>query len=203
MQPRLAPAFFETFGRHPIAGFGHSDPGAVMTAAGSEAGLRLALEVITGWEGESLADAVAGELGRVRGASGAGEPGGQRLSERLGVHHEALARCVDAMERNLETPLDKPALARLAGVSPRHMERLFLGFFQQTPGGFYRNLRLARARQLLEHTAMPVMEVALATGFQSASHFARAFLELYGCPPSRLRRERRRRNADDLRAHLG
>lgn len=198
--PRLAAAFFETFGSRPLAAFGHPPPGQVTTAAGSEAALRLSLEILARWDGDSLADAVAEELGRMRGGA---EPADGRLSKRLGVTHERLARCVDAMERNLETPLDKTALARLAGISPRHMERLFLSFFRQTPGAFYRALRLAHARQLLEHTGMPIMEVALATGFLSPSHFARAFLALYGCPPGRFRRERRSRAVEDLQLHLG
>ncbi len=198
--PRLAPAFRETFGRSPLAAFGHQPPGAVSTAAGAHAALGLALALIERWEGAGLADAVAEALGRSRTAT---QPLAPPLSARLGVNHAALARCVDAMERNLEAPLDKAALAEAAGISARHLERLFLDFFAQTPGSFYRSLRLARAKQLIEHTAMPLMEVALAAGFQSPSHFARAFLTRYGAPPSHFRRGRRGRAAEDLRVHLG
>jgi transcriptional regulator GlxA family with amidase domain len=51
----------------------------------------------------------------------------------------------------------------------------------------YRWLRLERARQFLRETTLPVLDVALATGFTSASQFARAYSRAFGEPPSRTR----------------
>lgn len=201
--PRLAPAFEETFGIAPIGAFGQEfgpsggetrNDRRIGTAAGATAALTLALEVIAEAESESLADAVAQDLGHLPTQPAAPD---LSLSQRLGVHHPALARCLDAMGRNMEKPLDKRGLTEVAGVSTRHLERLFLSHLGATPGAFYRSLRLARARHLLEHTSLPVAEVAMATGFVSASHFGRAFQAAHGSAPGELRRSRQRRQDPD------
>ncbi|WP_162906627.1 GlxA family transcriptional regulator [Algihabitans albus] len=201
--PKLAAAFAETFGRQPIAAFGHSSGSesgtTVVTAAGAKAALNLALELIARCEGEALAEAVAQELGHRRAETGDFT---LPLSQRLGLTHPALARCLDAMEQNTESPLDKQALTEIAGLSARQLERLFLRMLGQTPGTFYRNLRLAHARYLLEHTALPVTEIAVATGFVSVSHFGRTFQSLYGSTPSQLRRVSQERNGKAALAHL-
>jgi transcriptional regulator GlxA family with amidase domain len=200
--PRLAPAYEEAFGVAPVAAFGHapSEGATVRSAAGPAGALELALDLIAGWEGEAMAESVAQELGHDRQAQAATA---QPLSRRLGLHHAALARCVDAMEANMEAPLDKARLTEIAGVSARQLERLFLRVLGETPGTFYRNLRLARARQLLEHTGMPVTEIAMATGFVSASHFGRSFHAVYGQTPGELRRARQHGHAPRMLSHLG
>jgi transcriptional regulator GlxA family with amidase domain len=48
-------------------------------------------------------------------------------------------------------------------------------------------MRLERARQLLRETTLPVLDVAIATGFSSSSQFARAYKRTFGEPPSRTR----------------
>jgi transcriptional regulator GlxA family with amidase domain len=53
---------------------------------------------------------------------------------------------------------------------------------------FYRDLRLAKADELLQQTSLPVLEIALMTGFASAAHFTRCFTAKFGTPPARRRR---------------
>ena len=62
-----------------------------------------------------------------------------------------------------------------AGVSLRQLERLFHRHVGHGIHSHYRWLRLDRARQLLRETTLPVLDVALATGFASSSQFARAY----------------------------
>jgi transcriptional regulator GlxA family with amidase domain len=67
------------------------------------------------------------------------------------------------------------------------MERLFARELATRPSRYYRDLRLHRARQMVRHTGMSMMQIAVATGFASAPHFARAYGELHGVVPSRDR----------------
>ncbi len=91
------------------------------------------------------------------------------------------------METSLETPQSRAALASGAGISLRQLERLFHRHIGHGIHRHYRWLRLERARQLLRETTLPVLDVALATGFASSSQFARAYRRAFGEPPSLTR----------------
>ena len=109
------------------------------------------------------------------------------LRHRLGVSDETLLVVLEAMQSNLEAPLPRQALARRAGISLRHLERHFRAAMGTTIHVHYLGLRLERARQLLRETGLSVLDVALMTGFGSASQFSRAFAARHGLPPSRYR----------------
>jgi AraC family carnitine catabolism transcriptional activator len=63
------------------------------------------------------------------------------------------------------------------------LERLFRAHLDTSPGEFYLNLRLARAQSLLRQTAMRIVEISLACGFDSPSYFARAYRKQFGLSP--------------------
>jgi AraC-like DNA-binding protein len=63
------------------------------------------------------------------------------------------------------------------------------------PAQYYMNLRLRRARELLTHSTLPIMQITIACGFQSSSHFCKAYRNLFGHPPSE---ERRRFNGESM-----
>ena len=73
--------------------------------------------------------------------------------------------------------LDPAAMAR------KHQRRL-----DMSPQRFYKALRLEHANRLLTQSDLSITEIAVATGFASASHFARCFREAYGQTPSETRR---------------
>jgi transcriptional regulator GlxA family with amidase domain len=56
------------------------------------------------------------------------------------------------------------------------------------PHQYYLQLRLGRARELLTHTDMSIMDVMVACGFESSPHFSRAYRDRFGHPPSSARR---------------
>lgn len=86
-----------------------------------------------------------------------------------------LRRAVAIMEANVETPLPLPALAAQVGISARQLQTLSRRHLGETVSARYLSIRLSAARYLLMYADMPVTEVALATGFGSASSFSRAF----------------------------
>ncbi|MDZ7714514.1 MAG: helix-turn-helix domain-containing protein [Rhodovibrio sp.] len=112
----------------------------------------------------------------------------QRLpaDRRAGTWAPELVRAVDIMETNVETPLSLAQVARSGRASDSGvMARLFVA----QPSAVRRNatyagIRLERARGLLRHGNLTVGEVALATGFASPAHFARAYKARHGCRPS-------------------
>lgn len=110
------------------------------------------------------------------------------VAERYGTHHPALLIVLEKMETAIENPLGRNEMARLAGISPRHLDRLFLNHRKERFRDTYRAIRLAHGRRLLEQSPLSIAEIAYATGFSSAGHFSRAFKAAYGQTPAAARR---------------
>ena len=109
------------------------------------------------------------------------------LVERLGTTDPAVLDAVAAMETHIADPVTLKDLAQMAGVSPRHLNRLFQEKLGRSTMGFYRALRLDTARSLLRNSSLPLTQIALATGFASSSHFSRVYAQHFGQPPSSYR----------------
>lgn len=122
----------------------------------------------------------------------AGAAGPQRasLSERFRVHHPVLVAVLEKMIGTIEAPLGRDAMARFAGVSPRHLDRLFAEHMRSTFSAEYRRIRLDHARQLVRQSPLSVAEIAFATGFSSAGHLTRRYAEVFGEPPVATRKGR-------------
>ncbi|WP_431324566.1 GlxA family transcriptional regulator [Rhizobium sp. YTU87027] len=110
-------------------------------------------------------------------------------AERFGTFHPILLMVLEKMETTIEQPLDRRSMARLAGTSVRHLDRLFALHMKSGFLDTYRNIRLAHGRRLLEQSPLSVAEVGFATGFSSSGHFSRAFKMLYGVTPIVHRRK--------------
>lgn len=98
-----------------------------------------------------------------------------------------LETAIAAMEENLDYPLPIAELAAIANVSTRQFERKFKFYLGQSPGAFYRLLRLRRAQTLIEQTALPVYEISVACGFGSPQNFSKLYASTFGITPSRRR----------------
>lgn len=109
------------------------------------------------------------------------------LAERVGTTNRAVLDAVDAMEANLAEPLSLGELARIAGVSPRQLNRLFATHLGQPTMRYCSMLRLMKARSILRNSSLSVTEVALACGFANMANFSTRFREAFGHPPSRSR----------------
>lgn len=153
-----------------------------LTCSGGTAPLDMMHAVIARDHGIDLAHAVSEWFLQTHVREGAG-PQRMTLRERLGVSHPPLLRVLERMEQHIETPLSRSELARSAGVSLRQVERSFRHHLGRSLGEHYLRLRLDRARDLLRQTSMPVLEVSLACGFSSASHFSRAYRTRFRHPP--------------------
>lgn len=166
--------------------------GSRFTCSGGTAPIDLMIHFISNDFGRDLAARVADQMLH-HAHREAAEPQRLALSERTGIRHPRLLDVVAAMEGNLENPLSLEELARIAGLSLRQLERLFATHLGVRPASHYRDLRLLRARQLVRQTGQTMLQIAVATGFSSATHFAKAYRSRFGRPPSRDREAEPRR----------
>ncbi|MFN7724702.1 MAG: GlxA family transcriptional regulator [Rubrivivax sp.] len=113
------------------------------------------------------------------------------------VTNSKVSEAVALMEANLQEPLPTEDIARLVGVSGRQLERLFKQHLDDMPSRHYFELRLARARRLLRHSGQSILQIGLACGFASASHFSKAYRARFGHTP----RDERSPRAADWQAH--
>ena len=157
------------------------------TCSGGTASMDLMLHVIALQHGHGLAAAVAEQFmhERIRDRH---DHQRMNLRARLGVAHPKLLQLVARMEETLETPLSRAELAQGVDLSTRQLERLFRKYLHRTPTRFYLELRLERARLFLRQTSMSVLDVALACGFVSASHFSKCYREHFARRPGEERR---------------
>jgi AraC family transcriptional regulator of arabinose operon len=81
-------------------------------------------------------------------------------------------------------------LAKVAGVSPNHLIRLFKQELQLTPLEWLWRERIRQAETLLEHSGFSVSEIAFRCGFQNPYHFSRRFKETTGTSPKSYRQKR-------------
>jgi len=157
-----------------------------MTTAGGTSSIDLMLKIIADDHGEELANAVADQLiySSIRT-----DQDTQRLSvpTRIGVRHPKLSQVIQMMEANIEEPISPSILAKDVGMSTRQLERLFRRYLNRSPKRYYMELRLQKARNLLMQTDMSVINVALACGFASPSHFSKCYRAHYDTTPYRER----------------
>lgn len=167
--------------------------GSRFTCSGGTAPLDLMIHFISRDFSRDLAARVADQMLH-HSARQAAEPQRLALSERTGVRHPRLLDVIAAMEANLESPLQLAVIAQRAGLSLRQLERLFADQLRLKPGSYYRKLRLDRARQLVMQTGQSMLQIAVATGFSSATHFAKVYGAEFGLPPSRDREAAQRKD---------
>ncbi|MAI58534.1 MAG: AraC family transcriptional regulator [Rhodobacteraceae bacterium] len=160
--------------------------GIRMTTAGGTSSIDLMLKIIADDHGEELANAVADQMiySSIRT-----DQDTQRLSvpTRIGVRHPKLSLVIQMMEENIEEPISPSLLAKDVNMSTRQLERLFRRYLNRSPKRYYMELRLQKARNLLMQTDMSVINVALACGFASPSHFSKCYRSHYQKTPYRER----------------
>jgi transcriptional regulator GlxA family with amidase domain len=157
--------------------------GSRYTCSGGTAGLDMMLQLITDRNGRALANDVSEQFihPRIRGTQ---DRQRMAIQARLGVANQKLIAAIGLMESTADEPRDVRQIASDVGLSPRQLERLFAKYLHASPSHHYLELRLDRARELLLQTTKPILDVAVACGFASASHFSRCYRAVYGHKPS-------------------
>ncbi|HWU63362.1 MAG TPA: GlxA family transcriptional regulator [Ensifer sp.] len=188
------PGFSEAFPEVEVYADLYEVDGNIHTCAGGTASLDMMLNLIGQDFDDNLVNRICEQAltDRVREQSDR-----QRLPlrARLGVQNAKVLSIIEVMEKNLAEPLSLLEIADDAGLSRRQIERLFRQEMGRSPARYYLEIRLERARHLLVQSTLPVVEVAVACGFVSASHFSKCYREIYNRSPQQERAERRLRQA--------
>lgn len=163
-----------------------------LTCTGGIAPLDMMLALIEARGGRGLGQRVSEQFIVRRGDA---RPARSEARPRPALPDPILARAVRLMQGAIEQPSDIRHLAHRLDVSPRHLERLFRRHLGTSPAAYYLGLRLERARELLRLSPLPVTDVGLACGFQSAAHFSTAYARRFGRPPSGERAAERKSSA--------
>jgi len=154
----------------------------IFTCAGGTVALDMMLYFIGLRFGTEMAEKVCEVclMDRVRPANDR-----QRLpiGSRLGIQNPRLLTIIEIMEANVAEPVSLAQISQSTGISRRHIERLFRHHLGRSPARYYLEVRLERARRLLRHSNLPIIEVAVASGFVSASHFSKRYREYFGRSP--------------------
>ncbi|RLP75564.1 helix-turn-helix domain-containing protein [Mycetocola tolaasinivorans] len=168
--------------------------GRFHTSAGVSSGIDLALALVEADHGPDLARQVAQQL-----VVYLQRPGGQsQFSTLLGISRGArdgVRLVIDAVVAHPSASHAIADLAAIAGVSPRHLSRLFLGDLGMTPTRFVENVRLDTAKSLLLG-GESVTLTAQRAGFQSIETMRRLFVANLGMPPSVYQQRFRSTGAD-------
>lgn len=117
-----------------------------------------------------------------------GDDGGVKDEVRLLL---ALRRAKDRMDREYAEPLDVPALAATAYLSPSHFARQFRAAFGESPYAYLMTRRIERAMTLLRTTDLSVTDICMAVGCTSLGSFSSRFREVVGVSPSAYRGQHR------------
>lgn len=160
--------------------------GAVSTSAGVTAALDLTLSFIESDAGADLAREVSRQL-----VTYLQRPGNQAQMSMFtaapAAHDSAVTDLVGHIAGHLDGDLSTSALAARAGLSERHLTRLFLRDLAQTPGRYVRRARVEAAAALLTTSDLPLERVAARCGFGTAETLRQAFVRQYAVTPSHYR----------------
>lgn len=150
-----------------------------LTAASPTGAFHMVLEWIGALHGNDLAEGIVGILAFE-------ESRYKRVKPTLHAKmSEPLRTVINLMSANIEEPLSTDQLAAYSGRSRRQIERLFQQQLGTTPARYYLELRITEGRRLLQHSDLPVLDVSVACGFVSPSHFSKCYTAYFGNSPSR------------------
>jgi AraC family transcriptional regulator len=113
-----------------------------------------------------------------------------RLGAAQTISGSKMRRVLDYIEDNLDSDLSLEAMAAEVNLSPIYLARAFKAAVGQSPHRYVLGRRIERAKELLRNTELPVVDVALSSGFSSQSHLSYWFQRDMGVSPAVYRQHR-------------
>ena len=152
------------------------------TCSGGIAALDMMLKLIENQYGRQLAQQISQQFQHDRIRT---EIDSQQMADRIDLAMSApkLIDVINLMENNIEVPLSLPSIAEKCNLSLRQIERLFHKYRDVTPSQYYLSLRLLHAKQLLLNTNRSVIDISIATGFETQSYFTACYRKHFGSSP--------------------
>ena len=184
---RSQPAFAEAFPNISLQRRLYVIDGNRFTSAGGIGALDMMLDIVAGHHGDDLSRQVAEWFVHDRIRADADREKLQ-LRLRTGIRDDLVLAAVERMQAAIESGEAVTEIASALEVSLATLERAFRVELDKAPAQYFRQMRLERARDLLEHSSMTVREIGLACGYASFPAFVRAFGRTYGQTPRRMRK---------------
>lgn len=103
--------------------------------------------------------------------------------DKTALHKGKIAEACDYMKRNFDRQISLDEICRHVGMSKSSLLRIFTKAVRVTPYRYLENIRVSRAKELLEAGVQPV-DAAMMTGFSDQSHFTNCFTKFFGFPPA-------------------
>ncbi len=181
-------AFVEEFPDLPPSTALFVTDGNLWTSSGGLSCMDMALKIISDNFGLKVANAVGNQyqIDRIRKPNIEQRPFFMAEYETL---PPKLRTAIKMMIENLEHPLSITELSDAVGITVRSLERGFKQELGSSPGKHYRKIRLERAKHLLWHSNMSILEVSILTGFPSPSYLSRLYRQEFGVLPSEERKK--------------
>ena len=153
-----------------------------LTCSGGTAALDMMLKMIENEHGRKLPQQISQQFQHDRIRT---EIDSQQMADRIDLAMSAprLIDVINLMENNIEVPLSLPSIAERCKLSLRQIERLFHKYRGVTPSQYYLSLRLMHAKQLLLNTNRSVIDISIATGFETQSYFTACYRKHFGSSP--------------------
>ena len=113
-----------------------------------------------------------------------------RIGAAQTISGSKMRRVLDYIEDNLDSDLSLEAMAAEVHLSPIYLARAFKAAVGRSPHRYVLGRRVERAKELLRNTELPVVDVALSSGFSSQSHLSYWFQRYMGVSPAVYRQHR-------------
>ncbi|MFF3446417.1 GlxA family transcriptional regulator [Streptomyces sp. NPDC002667] len=160
--------------------------GPFVTSAGVSTGIDMALALVEADHGAALALETARFLVLFLKRHGGQSQFSAMLDAQL-ADHPPIRTAQEWILENLHNPLPVAEMAQQANMSPRNFSRVFRREVGTTPGQYVQRTRIARARELLETTDLPIGQIAGRCGFGAPETFFRSFGRTLGLTPKEYR----------------
>jgi transcriptional regulator GlxA family with amidase domain len=160
--------------------------GPFVTSAGVSTGIDMALALVEADHGAALALETARFLVLFLKRHGGQSQFSAMLDAQL-ADHPPIRTAQEWILENLHNPLPVAEMAERANMSPRNFARVFRREVGTTPGQYVQRTRIARARELLETTDLPIGQIAGRCGFGAPETFFRSFGRTLGLTPKEYR----------------
>lgn len=115
--------------------------------------------------------------------------GQEKSSEKINLDNQYISKAILFMQEHYQTSISISDICNLIYLSPCHFKRVFKEQTGRTPHQYLMDIRLQRARELLERKADSIEDVAKRCGFVNAGHFAVAFKRSTKLSPSEYRKK--------------
>ncbi|OED49234.1 GlxA family transcriptional regulator [Leisingera sp. S232] len=165
--------------------------GAIHTVSGAAAMFDLSLELIANALGDAAVNEVACLFQHADIRSGSARQKVPVLQSGRTVDQmpPAVKQAMSIFSENVETPVGIREVARMAGISPRQLERSFRTATGLSPGEYYRRQRLKAARQMVLYSWDSISDIAHAVGYASSSTLTLHYRKFYGVTPVQDRKQ--------------